>query len=216
MNKLTLVLGASLAFYATANSALAESVIDPQDSGTSLRAAAAEEPDLVYFRSGAHIAKYVMTSTKPVTTDETDFQRLRGARIRVPLPVGSAFLINTSFAAETRCMQRGSTRSNWCEASIQVNGVEAEPAASSNPPDTYAMDSTNSGGNGIGSWEAHSFDRHHCVRGSSSVVRRYADVVVYLKVTNQDSSETPPQFWVDDWSLVAEVAKGCYRRNIGG
>jgi len=96
--------------------------------------------------------------------------------------------------------------------SIQVNGSEAEPAASSNPPDTFAVDSTNGGDEGVGSWEAHGFDRHACVRGSTSSTVRFADVVVYWKVTNQSATETPPSFWVDDWSLVVETARGCIRR----
>lgn len=214
MKKSTLLLGAYMVLCASSTALFAEGRNDPQLTSQTLRSASAEEPDLVYFWSGAHVAKRVVTSTKPVTSTSTDFEKLKGARLRVRLPIGSAFLINTSFAAETRCMQRNSTRANWCEASIQINGDEAEPAASSNPPDTFAMDSTNSGGDGIGSWEAHGFDRHACVRGSTPSVPRYADVIVYVRVTNQNSSEPLPRFWIDDWSLVVEAAQGCYRREF--
>lgn len=199
---------------ASSNALYADTSVDPQVQGLSLAAEGAVEPELVYFRSGAHISKYVIASTKPVTTNRTSFQKLKNGRVRVRLPVGSAFLVNASFSAETRCRQPGSTASNWCEASIQINGTEAEPAASSNPPDTFAMDSTNSGDANIGSWEAHGFDRHACVRGSTTSTIRYAEVEVYTKVTNQVASQTPPTFWIDDWSLVVETARGCVRREV--
>jgi len=208
----TNLFGAILFLSFSSSALFADNSVDPQQAASSRAAVAEEEPDLVYFRSGPHISKYVISSTKPDTYNNTNFTKLKNARVRVRLPIGSAFLINASFAAETRCSQPGSTRLNWCEASIRVNGLEAEPAASSNPPDSFAMDSTDGGEEGTGSWEAHAFDRHACVQGSTSSTTRFALIDVYVKVQNQNVNETPPAFWVDDWSLVVETARGCVRR----
>lgn len=171
-----------------------------------------EEPDVRIYRSGAHFSKTVVTSTKPRTTSSANFINLPGARTRVYVPPRSRVLVNTSFAAESRCSEPDSTQPNWCETRILVNGVEASPAASSFQPDTFAFDSTDAGTESSSSWEAHAMDRHTCVINHSPI-GKYIPVQVQWKVTDF-GSDGGPNFWLDDWSLKIELARGCRKYKI--
>ncbi len=171
------------------------------------------EPDVVIQTSGAHFYKQALTSTKPRTMRSERFEPLPGARTRVVVPAGIDVLVNVAFTAESRCTEPDSTAPNWCEVRILVDGAEADPAASSFPPDTYALDSTDSGSETPASWESHAMDRHRCVFNSGSRTARVVPVEVQWKVTNFDGG-VAPDFWLDDWSLTVELARGCRRTEI--
>jgi hypothetical protein len=71
------------------------------------------------------------------------------------------------------------------------------------------MDSTDGGTEGIGSWESHAFSRHICFRNTANVPVNLP-VAVRWRVTNfGGAGVAPPVFWVDDSSLVVELARGC-------
>ncbi len=168
---------------------------------------AENEPDVVIMDAGAHYKKRVLTSTKPQITRSETFIPLKGARTELRLQPGTRTLVNVSFSAESRCNDPDGSHADWCEVRILVGGVEAEPRASSFPPDTYAFDSTDNGSESTHSWESHAMDRHRCIRVASSDAA-VIPVEVQWKVTNFDGSQ-PPLFWLDDWSLTVELARGC-------
>lgn len=167
-----------------------------------------EEADVVVQTSGAHFFKRVLTSTKPQTTRSETFVDLPGAKTTIFVPPGMDVLVNVSFSAESRCNEPNSTAQNWCEASILVDGAEALPAASSFSPDTYAFDSTDGGSEGVSSWESHSMNRHRCIFNRDGSTFKNVPVEVKWKVTNFDGN-VAPNFWLDDWSLTVEQARGC-------
>lgn len=174
-----------------------------------LSGAAHAAPDGIRtFNGGAHFFKRVVTNTNPLQTNTTVFVPVPNATTVVPVPANTAVLVNVSFDAETRCMGGGAI-TNWCELQVLVGGVEANPMASTFGPDTFAMDSTDSGTEGIGSWESHAFSRHICFTNSSAVPVNLP-VVVRWRVTNFGAPlVAAPLFWVDDSSLVVELARGC-------
>lgn len=155
------------------------------------------------FTSGAHFYKRVLTNTNPLTTTTTVFRPVPGLTTRVPVPPRSRVLININFDAESACY--GAPGQNWCELRIMVDGVEANPMASTFGPDTFAFDSTDNGTEGSGSWESHAFSRHTCYENTTSTTR-FATVRVDWRVTNFGGV---PTFWLDDTSLVVELARGC-------
>jgi len=173
----------------------------------------AEEADVEIRTSGAHFFKEALTSTKPQTTTSEKFIPLLGAKTTVYVKPGLDVLVNVAFTAESRCNEPDSSASNWCEVRILVDGVEAAPAASSFPPDTYAFDSTDSGTEGVGSWESHAMDRHQCVFNANGTTVKPVPIEVQWKVTNFDGA-IPPNFWLDDWSLTVELAKGCRQKAV--
>jgi hypothetical protein len=174
-----------------------------------LAGAAQAAPDGVrIFTGGAHFFKRVVTNTNPLQTNTTVFLPVPNASTTATVPAGATVLVNVSFDAETRCMGGGAP-TNWCELQILVGGVEANPMASTFGPDTFAMDSTDGGTEGIGSWESHAFSRHICFRNTASVPVNLP-VAVRWRVTNFGGpAVAPPVFWVDDSSLVVELARGC-------
>lgn len=114
---------------------------------------------------------------------------------------GPATLINVRFTAESQCANGGADF-GWCGVRILVNGVEAQPA-----PADFAFDSTNNGGDGSGSWEAHAMDRHLCVRNPSPTGAPFAvPVQVQWRVFAGGDPTTVPEFRLDDWSLTIESA----------
>lgn len=171
------------------------------------------EPDIVVYTAGAHYFKKAVTSTKPRTTSSEHFIPFPGAKTEVVIPAGTNALVNVAFTAESRCNEIHSNSQNWCEVRIMVDGVEASPAASSFPPDTYAFDSTDSGTETTASWESHAMDRHQCVRNQHGNTRKVVPVAVHWKVTNFDGGNAP-NFWLDDWSLTVELARGCRRQTL--
>jgi hypothetical protein len=167
-----------------------------------------EEYDFEIYTSGAHYFKRAITSTKPRITSSEKFMPLPGAETKIVIPPGRSALVNVAFTAESACYENGSSAPNWCEVRVMVDGVEAAPAASSFPPDTYAFDSTDSGSENNSSWESHAMDRHKCVDNSDGDVTKVVSVNVDWKVTNFDGGAAP-NFWLDDWSMSVELAKGC-------
>lgn len=174
---------------------------------------AGEEADIEIHTSGAHYYKQAITSTKPRITSTEKFLPLPGANTRVMVPAGNNVLVNVGYTAESRCDEPDSTAPNWCEVRILIDGVEAAPAASSFPPDTYAFDSTDGGSETSASWESHAMDRHKCVFNSQNDVARVVPVEVEWKVTNFDGG-VAPSFWLDDWSLTVELASGCRHKRV--
>ncbi|TAL25645.1 MAG: hypothetical protein EPO01_03400 [Aquabacterium sp.] len=160
------------------------------------------------FTSGAHFFKRVVTNTNPQTTSTEKFEEVPGANTTIFVPPQSAVLVNVGFDAEGRCSGggTGAAAANWCELSITIGGVEGSPQASTFGPDTYAYDSTNQGAETIGSWEAHAFSRHRCVRNETNSPLPVR-VAVNWKVTN--FAGTAPEFWLDDSALVVEMSRGC-------
>lgn len=171
-----------------------------------------EENDVEIRTSGPHYYKQSLTSTKPRITDSEDFKTLPGARTRIVLQPGQEAQVNVAFTAESRCNEPYSNESNWCELRVLVDGVEAAPAASSFPPDTFAFDSTNRGRESVASWEAHAMDRHKCVRNGGTAPRA-VPIEVQWRVTNFGGGSAP-NFWLDDWSMTVELARGCKFRAI--
>jgi hypothetical protein len=176
--------------------------------GDVLVAPVLEEPDVVVHTAGAHYYKQALTSTKPRITSSEKFVLLPGARTRVAVPAGADVLVNVAFTAESRCNEPGSTAPNWCEVRIMVDGAEAAPAASSFPTDTYAFDSTDRGTETSASWESHAMDRHRCFFNGNGNATKNVPIEVEWNVTNFDGG-VAPRFWLDDWSLTVELAKGC-------
>ncbi|MBL1275163.1 MAG: hypothetical protein COB30_003670 [Ectothiorhodospiraceae bacterium] len=172
-----------------------------------------EEADVEKYTSGAHFFKQALTSTKPRITSSEKFITLPGAQTRIRVPAGTNALVNVALTAESSCSERYSTAPNWCEVRILVDGVEAAPAASSYPPDTFAFDSTDSGSETSTSWEAHAMDRHRCVFNASNTTDKVVPVEVQWRVTNFDGANAP-QFWLDDYSLTIQLAKGCEKKQI--
>lgn len=175
-----------------------------------LAAGAATATDSIeVFTSGAHFYKRAVTNTNPLTTSSTAFVALPGATTVVTVPPQSAVLVNVDFTAETRC-SGGGANPNWCETAILIGGVEGSPQASSFGPDTFAMDSTDNGQESGRSWEAHAMSRHRCVTNNTNQPMPLP-VSVQWKVTNFGAAggALPPEFWVDDSSLVVQLARGC-------
>lgn len=175
---------------------------------------------MTVYTGGAIVYKRVVTSTSPTTITSTAscgvtcaFVDLPGAgppAAAVPLAPGETALINVRFTAESRCSGGGSVM-NWCEAQVFVGSplVEADPAASLFPSDTYAFDSTDNGTETVGSWEGHALERHTCLTNHSP-----AKIIVPVQVRWRivSFSLTPTSFWLDDWSLAiekAEASPGC-------
>ncbi|MBI5334939.1 MAG: hypothetical protein HZB72_10185 [Burkholderiales bacterium] len=157
------------------------------------------------FTSGTPFFKRVVTNTNPQTTSNTAFADLPGASTTIFVPPLTTALVAVGFDAETRCNGENGTQ-DWCEARILINGDEGSPQASTHGPDTFALDSTNAGGDGTGSWESHGFSRHRCIRnpGSAPLTVR---VQVQWKVTNFGT--TPPEFWLDDSTLAVQLSRDC-------
>ncbi len=162
--------------------------------------------------AGAHFFKRVVSSTKFQTTSSRKFTDLKYAKTRVMIPPNSSALINASFDAESRCNEPGGTADGWCEVRILINGTEGAPAASKYPSDTLAFDSSDGGNEGEGSWESHAMSRHQCVTNKSDDFKP-VEIAVEWKLTNFPA-DTNPQFWLDDWSLVVEMAEDCKVRKI--
>lgn len=157
------------------------------------------------FTSGTPFFKRVVTNTRPQTTSSTSFIDLPGASTVVFVPPQTNVLIDVNFDAETRC-SGGEQGQNWCEARILINGVEGSPQASTYPPDTFALDSTDGGTETIASWESHAFSRHYCLRNP-----RNAPLTVKVNVQWKVTDFTPvaPEFWIDDSSLVVQMSRDC-------
>ncbi|WP_298234974.1 hypothetical protein [uncultured Azohydromonas sp.] len=174
-----------------------------------LTGAAQAAPDGIRtFTGGAHFFKRVVTNTNPLQTNTVNFLPLPNANTVVSIPANTIVLVNVGFDAETRCMGGGAVN-NWCELQILVGGAEANPMASTFGPDTFAMDSTDGGTERVGSWESHAFSRHVCFRNPTSQPLNIP-VTVRWRVTNfGGAGVNPPLFWVDDSSLVVELARGC-------
>lgn len=179
--------------------------LSPQAPG--VVAPAIADPDVHVFNAGAHFFKRVLTSTKPQTIMSEVFIPLAGAKTVITVQPGTAVLVNVGFTAESRCSEFGSVEPNWCETRVLIDGVEAAPAASSFPADTYAFDSTNAGSDGTNSWESHAMDRHRCIVNNTPTFMS-VPVQVEWKVTNFGGGAAP-EFWLDDWSLTIEMARGC-------
>lgn len=177
-------------------------------SALACHAAAHAADGIEIFTSGAHFFKRVVTNTNPLTTSADKFAEVPGASTTIFVPPQTAVLVNVGFDAESRCSGggTGAADSDWCELSISIGGVEGSPQASTFGPDTFAYDSTNQGAETIGSWEAHAFSRHRCVRNETNSPLPVR-VAVNWKVTN--FSSTAPEFWLDDSALVVEMSRGC-------
>lgn len=165
------------------------------------------------FTSGAHFYKRVVTDSISRTTSSETFLPLPNAATTVFIQPNQEVLVNANFDAESRCSEAGGPGSGfvWCELRIMIGGVEGSPQASLSP-DTFAFDSTNDGADGIGSWESHAMSRHRCIRNTTSAVMA-VPVRVDWKITNNGGVGTP-EFWIDDSSLVVELARGCSAQNV--
>jgi hypothetical protein len=156
----------------------------------------------VYTGGAIDFKRVVTWATPPVTTTSTVFLPLLGTGppdAVVPVAKHQKALINVRFTAESRC-SGGNGIGDWCEVRILIGGVEADPAASAFPPDTFALDSTNNGAETTNSWEGHALERHRCVVGTD--VAMNVPVVVEWRVMSFGA--IPPEFWLDDWSLAIE------------
>ena len=149
--------------------------------------------------------KRVVSTTAISSTSSTTFVTLASTEMAVP--AGMDALITARFSAESRCTESGGTGVNWCEVRILIDGVEANPVETSSGQD-FAFDSTDSGNATSGDYEAHSMDRHRCVRNTTGTALRLVPVVVEWKVTNLDGGSAP-SFWIDDSSLTVEANKSC-------
>lgn len=160
------------------------------------------------FTSGSHFYKRVVTNENPQTTSSLDFIGLPGASTTIFVPPQSIVLVNVGFDAETRC-SGGGTQASWCELRINIGGVEGSPQSSTSVG-TFAMDSTDQGSETASSWESHAVTRHRCVRNTTNTPLAVT-VQVDWKISNfaPAAGVNPPEFWIDDSSLVVEMARGC-------
>lgn len=165
------------------------------------------------FTSGAHFYKRVVTDSLSRTTSSETFLPLPNGATTVFIPPNQEVLVNASFDAESRCSEPGGPGTGlvWCELRIMIGGVEGHPQASLSP-DTFAFDSTNDGADGVGSWESHAMSRHRCIRNTTNAMMA-VPVRVDWKITN-NGGVGMPQFWIDDSSLVVELARGCSVQNV--
>lgn len=171
--------------------------------------------DTQIFTSGAHFYKRVVTDSISRTTASETFMPLPNAATTIFIQPNQEVLVNASFDAESRCSEAGGPGTGlvWCELRIMIGGVEGSPQASLSP-DTFAFDSTNDGADGIGSWESHAMSRHRCIRNPTGTVMA-VPVSVDWKITNNGGVGTP-DFWIDDSSLVVELARGCTVQDVPG
>lgn len=160
------------------------------------------------FTSGGSFFKRVVTNTNPQTTSSTTFQDLPSAGTTVFVPPQTTVLVGAQFNAEVRCNNTGNAAQDWCEAQILIGGVEGSPQASSNGPDTFALKSTNAGGETNASWAAQGFSRYRCIRNTSTAPMA-VNVKVQWKVTNLAGATAVPDFWVDDSSLAIDMSRDC-------
>ncbi len=179
-------------------------------AATGITSAYADEGTLSYT-SGSHFFKRVVTNDIPRTTASENFVALPNAQTTVFIQPGADVLVNASFDAESRCSEAtvaGGPAPGfvWCELRITIGGVEGSPQASASP-DTFAFDSTDNGTETIGSWESHAMSRHRCIRNTTGTLLA-VPVSVDWKITNNGGSGAP-EFWIDESSLVVELARGC-------
>lgn len=172
---------------------------------TLVLAATASQATINSFTSGTPFFKQVVTNNEPQTTSSTVLGNLPGANTTVFVPAGTTVLIGASFSAETRC-SGGTGGQSWCEASIDIGGVEGYPQATTTGSGTFALDSTDGGTETTSSWEAHGMTRHRCItnQGTGPLPVR---VVVNWRISNPAAA--PTDFWVDDSSLVVEMSRDC-------
>ncbi len=190
---------------------------DPQESGFDLIEPILVNPteteaDYEIRTSRNHFFKRVISSTKVQITNSTEFEQLEGASTVITVPPRRRVLVNVSFDAESRCSDPGGFAQGWCEARILINGSEGAPAASRFPADTFALDSTDGGTEGEGSWEGHAMTRHKCIVNDTDEPLR-APVSLDRKLTNFPAASNA-SFWLDDWSLVVEMSRGCSVRRV--
>jgi hypothetical protein len=160
------------------------------------------------FTSGSSFFKRVVTNTNPQTTSTTAFLDLPSAGTTIFVPPQTSVLVSARFDAEVRCSNVGNAAQDWCEAQILIGGVEGSPQASTNGPDTYAVKSTNAGGETDASWAAHSFSRYRCIRNTSTAPMA-VNVKVQWKVTNFAGAAAVPDFWTDDSALAIDMSRDC-------
>ena len=111
---------------------------------------------------------------------------LDGATVEVTIPEGRTGLLLARFSAESAC----TGGSGWCQATIMVDGAEANPAVGRD----FAFDSPDDDSETGSSWESHAMDR--------SVGPLAAGTYT---VTVQTDLISAGSFQLDDWQLVAEV-----------
>jgi hypothetical protein len=189
----------------------AQSADDPQVATEA--AAAVEGPanhvaGHVLLAGGPITFKRVVTYRLPQTTSSTTFVDLPNSANVIPIAPGRSALINARFHAETRCSEfDGVGEQNWCEVRIMIGGVEGYPQSSVGA-DSYAFDSTDDGTETTASWEGHALERHRCITNTGATVL-VVPVTVQWKVTNFGGDAYLPNFWLDDFSFVAERSDGC-------
>jgi hypothetical protein len=168
------------------------------DAGPQGPSDSAARAALVGGSGGSLYAVRVNTQNSPFTTSSSAY--VTYMTVLVPVPPARTVLINADFMAETAC-SGGGTDPAWCQARINIGGIEANPKTDADPS-TFALDSTDSGTETDASWEGHAMSRCRAVRNASSVTIN-VPVQVRLRVQNFDA--TPPTFWVDDSKLDARA-----------
>jgi hypothetical protein len=153
---------------------------------------------------GSLYAVRVITENSVFLTSSSSYVVYRS--VSVPVPAGRTVLINADFMAETACYG-GGTDPAWCQARINIGGVEANPKADLDTP--FALDSTDRGTETDASWEGHAMSRCRVVRNTRGVT---ISVPVQVLLRVQDFDAAPPTFWVDDSKLEARAhlsGSGC-------
>jgi len=161
----------------------------------------------VFVQGGASGGIYftrVLTQTAPFTTSSTGYVTVTATSL--PVPANRSVLVSADFSAETRCSGGGTlaSDSDWCQARMLIfrsgaAAAEGYPQADTSDPESpFALDSTDNGREGIGSWEGHAFSRSRVISNATGVTVN-AFVYVQVKVTNFNL--TPPAFWIDDYHL---------------
>jgi hypothetical protein len=160
--------------------------------------------------SGAELVRVQRRST-PAVRSSTSYSTL--GTVFVPLPAFSHRFLVIRFSGESACYATTPNETNpqWCRVRVLVNGVETSPLETG--VHTFAFDSTDGGttfgaphddvSEGPSSWESHSIDRTICVQNSTDAPAN-AEVKLQWAVTS-----TNVEFWLDDWSLIAESWINC-------
>lgn len=133
---------------------------------------------------------FAVTQTDALTTAAAAFVPLPAASIVVTVPAGKTRLIKARFSGESACYDAAA----WCSVRIMLQFpsgalLEMNPVVGTD----FAFDSSDSGAEGGGSWEAHSIDRSRRIgAGTYRVFVQWGVVGVGT-------------FWLDDWSFNVEV-----------
>jgi hypothetical protein len=142
-----------------------------------------------------------MTDDVAKQTNVATFINVPNALCTILIPPLRTALINARFHAESQCTGGGAF--GYCSVRILIGGVPGEPHQPVDGSD-FAFDSTDSGDELNGSWEAHAMERHRCMRNPSTTSSLVVPVLVQWRVVGAGVL-----FRLDETSLAVERSDNC-------